>query len=99
MKAGREIRAERAEILLAMGLNHLDLKESREAAKAFERYLDDFPGGVQEPEATLGLARAWLLENDAARARRILQTLTSRHTSGPVYDAASRLLAEIGNKP
>jgi len=48
----------RGDILIAMGDNHLELKEYREAAQRFERYLQEFKGGPAEAEATRGLARA-----------------------------------------
>lgn len=83
----------RGDILIAMGHNHLELKEFREAANAFQRYLKDFSGGRAEPEAMLGLGRALLFQNKRADAKRALQTLTARHKTGPTYSEAVRLLA------
>jgi thiol-disulfide isomerase/thioredoxin len=94
-RAMPEQAARRGDILIAMGHNHLELKEFRQAANAFERYLAAFSGGRAEPEAMLGLGRALLFQNKRADAKRTLQTLTSRHTAGPIYDQAMRLLASL----
>jgi thiol-disulfide isomerase/thioredoxin len=85
----------RGDILIAMGHNHLELKEFREAGNVFERYLEDFGGGPAEPEAMLGLGRALLFQNKRADAKRTLQTLTNRHKTGPAYSEAVRLLAGL----
>jgi thiol-disulfide isomerase/thioredoxin len=85
----------RGEILVAMGHNHLELKEFREAADMFGRYLEDFNGGPAEPEAMLGLGRALLFQNKRADAKRALQTLTSRYKTGPIYNEAVSLLASL----
>lgn len=85
----------RGDILIAMGHNHLELKEFREAARVFERYLADFRGGPAEPEAMLGLGRALLFQNKRPEAKRTLQTLTGRYKSGPIYTEAMRLLASL----
>ena len=48
----------RGDILVAMGENHLELKEYRDAEECFTRYLKEFRGGPQEARAARGLARA-----------------------------------------
>lgn len=48
----------RGPLLIAMGQNHLELKEFANAARVFEQYLKDFPGGPAEAEARLGHTRA-----------------------------------------
>jgi len=83
------------DILIAMGHNHLELKEFREAENVFSRYLQEFSGGPAEPDAMLGLGRALLFQNKRADAKRTLQTLTGRHKAGPVHDEAARLLAGL----
>jgi hypothetical protein len=85
----------RGDILIAMGHNHLEVKEFREAARVFERYLADVRGGPAEPEAMLGLGRALLFQNKRSEAKRTLQTLTGRHKTGPIYNEAVRLLASL----
>ena len=85
----------RGGMLIAMGHNHLELKEFREAANVFGRYLEDFRGGPAEPDAMLGLGRALLFQNKRADAKRTLQTLTNRHKTGPAYSEAMRLLAGL----
>jgi tetratricopeptide (TPR) repeat protein len=83
----------RGDILVAMGHNHLELKEFADAAKLFDRYLQELPGGPSEAEAMLGLGQAFLFQNKRAEAKRALQALTNKHKSGPAYDEANRLLA------
>lgn len=85
----------RGDILIAMGHNHLELKEFREAARVFERYLDDFSGGPAEPDAMLGLGRALLFQDKRADAKRTLQALTGRHKTSPLYNQAVRLLSSL----
>ncbi len=85
----------RADILVATGENHLDLKEFREAAERFDRYLQEFKRGPAEPQAMLGLARAQLLLNKRADAKRTLEALTSRYKSGTAHDQAVRLLGTL----
>jgi tetratricopeptide (TPR) repeat protein len=46
-----------ASILLAMGQNHLELKESKEASKLFERCVREFPGTPVAMEAAALLQR------------------------------------------
>jgi thioredoxin-like negative regulator of GroEL len=89
-----EIR-KRGEMLIAMGHNHLELKEFREAGESFDRYLQEFGGGPGEADAMLGLARALVFQNKRSDAKRTLQTLTARYRSGPVHDAAVRLLTGL----
>lgn len=50
--------ATREAILLAMGLNFLDLRDGKEAASIFERCLKEFPNSNNRPRFTLELARA-----------------------------------------
>lgn len=83
------------EILIAMGHNNLELKEFRQAAQVFERYLQNFKGGPAEFEAMLGLGRAQLFQDKRADAKRTLQTLVARQKSGPFYDEATRLLSGL----
>jgi thioredoxin-like negative regulator of GroEL len=46
-----------AAILLAMGQNHLDLKEAKEAGRLFERCVREFPGTAAATEAAALLER------------------------------------------
>jgi thioredoxin-like negative regulator of GroEL len=83
------------EILIAMGHNNLELKEFRQAAQLFDRYLQNFKGGPAESEAMLGLGRALLFQDKRADAKRTLQALVARQKSGPFYDEATRLLSGL----
>jgi thioredoxin-like negative regulator of GroEL len=85
----------RSGLLIAIGHNHLELKEFGDAAKMFERYLKEFAGAPAEAEAMLGLARAVLYQNRRDEAKRILQRLIEKYKSGPMYDEAARLLAGL----
>jgi thioredoxin-like negative regulator of GroEL len=59
----------RGAILIAIGENHLALKEYRDAAQQFERYLQQFGGGPGEAEARRGLARARALSSPVGTKR------------------------------
>lgn len=95
VRAAPDQRRAREDILIAMGHNHLELKEFREAANVFQRYLHDFSGGRGEPDAMLGLGRALLYQNKREDAKRALQALTGRHKTGAVYNEAVRLLGSL----
>lgn len=60
----------RGDILIAMGENHLELKEYRDAVQRFERYLREFKGGPAEAQARRGLGRARSLLNAGAEPQR-----------------------------
>lgn len=85
----------RSGLLIAMGHNHLELKEFGDAAKVFERYLKEFAGAPAEPEAMLGLARALLYQNKRDEGKRALERLISKYRSGPTHDEAVRLLGGL----
>jgi thioredoxin-like negative regulator of GroEL len=85
----------RGEILMAMGHNHLELKEFSDAGKVFERYLRDFGDGPAEAEAMLGLGRALLYQNKRDEAKRMLQALRGKYTSGGASNEAARLLVGL----
>jgi thioredoxin-like negative regulator of GroEL len=84
-----------AGILWATGRNHLELHEFAEAARVFERHLREFPGRPEEPDVMLGLGRAFAEQNKKAEARRILQSLTTRHPAAPAAAAAKKLMASL----
>jgi thioredoxin len=83
----------RAEILVEMGGNHLDLKSFDEAARTFDQAMREHPGGRLEADAMLGSAKALLAQGKAEAARRTLQSLTTRHRGTPAAAEAERLLA------
>lgn len=93
LRPSRDPEGHRGRILMAMGQNHLELREFTEAASVFDRYLKEVPGGPAEAEAMLGLGRAQLSQNKRAEATRTLRALTNKYTSGPISVEASRLLA------
>lgn len=67
--------AKRELILLAMGLNFLDLQEAKQATDIFERCLKEFPQSSNKPDSLLNLARSYILSEQKAKARKSLVTL------------------------
>jgi thioredoxin-like negative regulator of GroEL len=94
-RAARDRSARRAEMLLDMARNHLELQAFGDAARTFERYLQEFPGGPAEAEAMLGLGRALLFERRTEAASRILEILIARYPTDPAHGDAIRLLAGL----
>jgi thioredoxin-like negative regulator of GroEL len=87
--------AARSSMLMAMGHNHLVLKEFAEAAKVFQRHLKEYAGAPAEADAMLGLGRAQLFQNKRADAKRTLQTLTGKYKAGSASNEAARLLETL----
>lgn len=87
------------DILEAMGRNHLELKDFKDAARQFERVLRDFPGRTSEPDVMLCLGRALLAQNKKADARRVLLTLIDRHPGAPESAEATRLIDSLKSHP
>lgn len=83
----------RAEILVAMGRNHFELKEYDRSAKAFERHLREFSRRPSEPEVMLGLGWALLAQNKTADGRKVLQALTEKHKNSRAAADAAKLLS------
>jgi thiol-disulfide isomerase/thioredoxin len=94
-RAARQNREATGPILIAMGLNAIEVREFAQAAASFDRYLKEFAGGPSEPQALLGLGRALIFQNKRDQAKRTLQTLTTRVRSGPLYQEAATLLAGL----
>lgn len=82
----------RADILVAMGRNHFELKEYDRSARSFERHLREFPGRPAEPEVMLGLGWALLSQNKTAEGRKVLQSLTQKYKDSRAASDASKLL-------
>ena len=93
-RALRERPTVRAGVLVAMGRNHVELKEFEEGARAFERFLREFAGHVWESDVMLELADALLADGKPADARKSLHTLLSRHPGTPAASQAARLLQD-----
>lgn len=83
----------RADILVALGRNHFELKEYDRSAKAFERHLREFAGRPSEPEVMLGLGWALLAQNKTAEGRKVLQGLTVKHKNSRAAADAAKLLS------
>ncbi|MGH2604573.1 MAG: tetratricopeptide repeat protein [Dehalococcoidia bacterium] len=89
---GRGRRSHEEDDSLAMGRNHLLLKEFSDAGKRFERCPRDFSGAPSEPDTVLGLGEALLGQKKTADARRMLRTLATSHPSSSAAAEAARLL-------
>jgi thioredoxin-like negative regulator of GroEL len=85
-------RAARAPVLVAMGRNHLELREGDRAARLFERYLKENPSAAGADDAMLALAQAHLLSNDTKKGYQVLDALIARYPSGAAHDRAVDLL-------
>ncbi len=83
----------RADILVAMGRNHFELKDYDRSAKAFERHLREFAGRPSEAEVMLGLGWALLAQNKTAEGRKVLQALTEKHRNSRAAADAAKLLS------
>ena len=82
----------RADMLEAMGRNHVALKEYKEAARLFEQLLRESPGRPAEPDIMLSLGRALLAQDRKPDAHRILRTLADRYPAATESAEAQRLI-------
>lgn len=84
----------RESILIEMGTNYLELQDSKNAAKVFERSLKDFPNSIHKPSLKLSLARAYLLGEETGKARELLTALIRDHPGTEASQAAAVLLTD-----
>ena len=68
---------EREIILRELGLNYLELRDGRSAARTFERCLRDIPANESTPGCLLNLARAYTLDKQKAKAETTLKKLAA----------------------
>lgn len=66
-------------ILVAMGFNHLELRESREAVKVFEKCIKEFPGSENRPVFMLGLGQAYRVAGNKQEARAFLKAVIDEY--------------------
>ena len=93
-KAAR--RPERRETILPlMGLNFLEVQDSKLAADAFEKCLKEFPKSPKRSEWTLNLARALALGGKKEKARKVLQSFLRDYPSAVEVGAARELLGTL----
>jgi thioredoxin-related protein len=86
---------QRENILTAMGLNHIELRESKQAVQVFERCLKEFSSSDNTPLFLLSLGQAHLLggEKERAKARKPLDTLIQQYPSSGAAAKAAAILA------
>ncbi len=102
-RAARHERAEKSPkewelILREMGLNYLELRDGRMAAKSFERYLRGVPANEHTPLCLWSLAQAYALDGRKAKAEAAAKKLIaefpnseeSRKTEETLYPAAAK---------
>ena len=88
---------ERERLLTAMGLSHLQLQESKDAARVFERCLKEFPASENKPAFLLGLGQAYALGGgkEQAKARKHLEMLLKEYPNSDHAAKAAGLLAGL----
>lgn len=83
------------QLLTTMGQNLLELQESKEAVKVFERCLKEFPASGSKPVFLLGLGQAYALANEKAKARKPLATIVSQYPNSEAARKAAEILKTL----
>lgn len=84
----------RESVLIAVGINHLKLKDYDEARKTFETSLKEFPEGAQGDTALLGIITAQLNKKKPAEAAKTFEQLKAGYSSSPAVRQAEQLLQQ-----
>lgn len=82
-------------ILLEMGLNFLELKDGKQAAKVFERCLKEFPDSSNRPDLLLNLSYSYILSSQKTKARKSLETLIDRFPQSEASRKAQALVKSM----
>ena len=82
-------------ILMEMGLNFLDLKQSKQAVEIFERCLKEFPQSPNRPDLLLNLARSYILAQQNAKARKSLLMLIETFPQSQASNKAQALIKSL----
>jgi thioredoxin-related protein len=87
----------REEMLTAIGLNFLELKQSKQAADDFERCLKEFSASSRRTEWTLNLGKSYALgeKKDKAKAKKVLESLIRESAGTPQSEEAKKLIATL----
>jgi thioredoxin-like negative regulator of GroEL len=87
----------REAVLPIIGLNYLEVEDSKLAADTFEKCLKEFPASAQAPGWTVDLARAYALggKKGKEKARKVLQAFLGEHPTAPQVEDARKLLASL----
>jgi len=86
---------QREQILAAMGWNYIELRESKEAAKVFERCAKEFSNSESKPTFLLGLGQAYALADADDKARKFLNAVVSQYPNSDAARRAERILSEL----
>ena len=90
--SGKNDPRQRAAILIEMGWNHLDVKDSKEAVKIFERFLKEFPHSESKPVALLGLGQAYALTAARDKAKKHLREVIGQYPDSDAAQKARKIL-------
>jgi len=82
-------------ILTEMGLNFLDLKQSKQAVEIFERCLKEFPQSPNTPDLLLHLANSYILAQQNAKARKSLLMLIEAFPQSQASNKAQVLIKSL----
>lgn len=87
----------RGNILIAMGINYLKIKDYDEARKTFEAYLKDVPNGAQGDTALLGILTAQLNKKKFAEAEKTLSQLKASYPNSPLVQQGEQLFKQAAS--
>lgn len=87
--------AKRESILMEMGLNFVDLKQSKQAVEIFEKCLKEFPQSPNRPELLLNLAHSYILAQQNAKARKSLLMLIEAFPQSEASYKAQALMKSL----
>lgn len=87
--------AKRESILMEMGLNFLDLKQSKQAMEIFEKCLKEFPQSPNRPDLMLNLAQSYILAQQNAKARKSLLMLIEAFPQSAASNKAQALMKSL----
>lgn len=87
----------RENILTAIGSNYLELKQTKQAAEAFEKCLKEFPASSRRAQWTLNVAKAYTLgeKKDKQKARKVLEALVRDNPGSAESEQAKKLLLTL----
>jgi thioredoxin-like negative regulator of GroEL len=87
----------RATILNEIGLNFLEVQDSKLAAESFEKCLKEFPNSPKKTEWNLDLGQAYAFgeKKEKEKARKLLETFIRDHPSSPQSEQARKILSSL----
>lgn len=84
----------RGEVVIALGINYLRMKDYDDARKTFESYLKETPDGPRADTAFLGIITAQINRKKLADAEKTFEQLKAAHPGSPLVAQAERLLQQ-----